>query len=91
MISPSRQSKNRKIPYFYNFYIIMSAFYTFLLSLYNFLLKFIIFIRGGAKVLRGGAENFRRGAKSSQAWCAPSRTSSLNPALVYLLSCMITF
>ena len=52
MISPSRQSKN-KIPYFHNFYRIMSAFYTFLSSLYDCLLKFISLI-----ILLGKVQKF---------------------------------
>ena len=82
MISPSRQSKNKK--YFYNFYTIMSAFYTFLSSLYNCLLIFILLIilLGEVQTFkrRGSAGNFRRGAKSSYVRCAPPRTSP-QPAL----------
>ena len=52
MISPSRQSKN-KIPYFHNFYRIMSAFYTILSSLYNCLLKLISLI-----ILLGEVQKF---------------------------------
>ena len=44
MISLTQQRVKIKKTYFYNFYIIMSAFYTFLSNLYNCLLKFISLI-----------------------------------------------
>ena len=57
MISPSRQRiRIKKIPYFYNFYIIMSAFYTFLSSLYNCLLKFISLILLGEVYTQAAGE-----------------------------------
>ena len=51
----STKSKNRKIPHFYNFYIIMPAFYTFLSSLYN-----IVFLNLFHLILLGEVQKFLR-------------------------------